>query len=65
MRKNLKHKKIRSIGDNVMIQGHIVMLFMVFQSTRKEKSQVGYIDQAKSYEKYFTQYNPNPIHIGN
>lgn len=44
MRKNLKHKKVRSIDDSVRIQGHIVMLFMVFQSTRKEKSQVGYID---------------------
>lgn len=43
-----------------MIQGHIVMLFMVFQKTTKRVNvQIDSIDEVKEYEKYFPSDNLN------
>lgn len=59
-RRELRQTKTRKINESVMIQGHIVMLFMVFQKTTKRVNvQIDSIDEVKEYEKYFPSYNLN------
>ena len=59
-RRELRQKKTRKINESVMIQGHIVMLFMVFQKTTKRVNvQIDSIDEVKEYEKYFPSDNLN------